>query len=120
MQWRKNDNQGNKSWFFAVALFIYTGGYFMYDIKEVVIDFAAINEQKKELNEEQLNEFLFSTTAALGGSIKVLLGMMGMGDNFGVPVKIKGNRQEVNSFMRALKGERRYMDSVKKFGLDDP
>mgnify|MGYP003627089797 CR=1 FL=1 len=92
----------------------------MYDIKEVVIDFAAINEQKKELNEEQLNEFLFSTTAALGGSIKVLLGMMGMGDNFGVPVKIKGNRQEVNSFMRALKGERRYMDSVKKFGLDDP
>jgi len=92
----------------------------MYDINEVVIDFNEMKKKKSELTEEQLNEFLLSQTAALGGSIKVLLGMMGFGENFGVPVKISGGRQEVNSFMRALKGERRYMDAVKRHGLDDP
>jgi len=92
----------------------------MSDIKEVVVDFTEIRQTKTELNEEQLNEFLFSKTFAIGGAAKVLLGMMGFGDNFGVPVKIKGSRREVNSFTRALKGERRYMDSVKQFGLDDP
>ena len=92
----------------------------MYDIKEVVVDFNQIKENKQGLNEEQLKEFLFSQTAAMGGAVKVLLGMMGFGENFGIPVKIKGNRQEVNSFTRALKGERRHMDAVKRYGLDDP
>ena len=92
----------------------------MYDIKEVVVDFNEIRKKKTELTEEQLNEFLFSQTAAIGGSIKVLLGMMGFGDDFSIPVQIRGNRKEVNSFTRAIKGERRYMDAVKKYGLDDP
>jgi hypothetical protein len=92
----------------------------MYDLTEVTIDFHQIKQKKAELNEEQLNEFIFSQTAAMGGAVKVLLGMMGFGENFGIPVKIKGNRHEVNSFMRALKGERRYMDAVKRYGLDNP
>ena len=92
----------------------------MENIKEIVVDFEEIRRKKEELNEEQLNEFLFSQTAAMGGAIKLLLGMMGFGNNFGVPVKIKGNAREVNSFTRALKGERRYMDAVKKYGLDNP
>lgn len=91
----------------------------MYDLKEVVVDFTEIRKKTSDLNEEQLNEFLLSQTAALGGSIKVLLGMMGFGENFGIPVNIRGGRGEVNSFMRALKGERRYMDAVKQYGLDD-
>lgn len=72
------------------------------------------------MNEEQLNEFLFSQTAALGGAVKILLGMMGLGTNFGTPVSIRGSSNDVHSFMRALKGERRYMDAVKKYGLDNP
>ena len=92
----------------------------MYDMKEIVIDFDEIKKQKEGLNEEQLNEFLLSQTAALGGTVKVLLGMMGLGDNFGIPVKVRGNRREVGSFTRALKGERRYMDAGKKYGLDNP
>lgn len=92
----------------------------MYDVKEVVIDFDEIRNGKKDLNEEQLNEFIFSQTAQMGGAIKILLGMMGFGNNFGVPVKIKGNQSEVRSFTRALNSERRYMDAVKKYGLDDP
>ena len=46
----------------------------MYDMKEIVIDFDEIKKQKEGLNEEQLNEFLLSQTAALGGTVKVLLG----------------------------------------------
>jgi len=92
----------------------------MYDMKEIVIDFDEIRKKKEELNEDQLNEFLFSQTAAMGGAIKVLLGMMGLGNSFGIPVKVKGNQREVASFTRALKGERRYMDAVKKYGLDNP
>ena len=88
--------------------------------KKIEIDFSEIRNKKSSLNEEQLNEFLFSQTAALGGAVKILLGMMGMGDNFGIPVSIRGSSQEVNSFTRALKGERRYMDAVKKYGLDNP
>ena len=92
----------------------------MNDITEVVIDFNEIRSKKEGLNEEQLNEFFLSQTAALGSSIKVLLGMMGFGNNYGIPVKIKGNSREVNSFTRALGGERRHMDAVKRYGLDDP
>jgi len=89
-------------------------------MKQINFDFNEVKKQKENLNEEQLNEFLFSQTAALGGVVKTLLGMMGMGDNFGVPVNIKGSRQDVSSFTRALKAERRHMDAVKKFGLDQP
>lgn len=88
--------------------------------EKIEIDFNEIRNKKCSMNEEQLNEFLFSQTAALGGTVKILLGMMGLGTNFGMPVSIKGNSQDVNSFMRALKGERRYMDAVKKYGLDNP
>ena len=87
-------------------------------MEKVNFDFNEVRKQRENLNEEQLNEFLFSQTAALGGVVKVLLGMMGMGSNFGVPVNIKGSRQEVSSFTRALKAERRHMDAVKRFGLD--
>ena len=61
----------------------------MQELKEMTIDFDTIREKREQLDEEQLNEFLFSWSTALGGTVKVLLGMMGMGDNFGVPVKSK-------------------------------
>jgi len=92
----------------------------MDDIKEIVIDFTEIRKKREQLDEQQLNEFLFSQTAAIGGTIKVLLGMMGFGNNFGVPVKIRGNQREVRSFTRTLASERRYMDAAKKYGLNDP
>ena len=89
-------------------------------MEKVSFNFNEVHTQKENLTEEQLNEFLFSQTAALGGVVKTLLGMMGMGNNFGIPVGIKGSRQDVSSFTRALKGERRYMDAVKNFGLNNP
>jgi len=89
-------------------------------MEKVTYDFNEVRKQKENLNEEQLNEFLFSQVAALGGVVKTLVGMMGMGNSFGVPVNIKGSRQEVQSFTRALKAERRHMDALKNFGLDNP
>lgn len=89
-------------------------------MKKVSFNFNEVRTTRESLKEEQLNEFLFSQTAALGGVVKTLLGMMGMGSNFGVPVNIKGSSRDVSAFTRALKGERRYMDAVKNFGLNNP
>ena len=36
------------------------------------------------------------------------------------PVKIKGNPAQVNSFVKAIANEKRYMDSWRHHGLDDP
>jgi hypothetical protein len=89
-------------------------------MKDITYDFSEVRKRKENLNEEQLNEFLFSMTAALGGVVKSLLGMMGLGDSLGRSVNIKGSRQEVSTFTRALKAERRHMDALKKYGLDNP
>lgn len=91
----------------------------MEQVNEVIIDFKEMKTPPADLNEEQLKEWLLSKTAAMGASIKILLGMMGFGRDFSIPVKIRGSSSEVSSFTRALKGERRYMDAVKKYGLDD-
>ena len=37
-----------------------------------------------------------------------------------IPVKVRGNRIEVERFVDTLVNEKRYMDYVKKYGLDDP
>ena len=87
-------------------------------MKEVSFNFNEVRMKRENLTEEQLNEFLLSHTAALGGVVKTLIGMMGIGNNFGVPVNIKGSTKDVSAFTRALKGERRYMDAVKNFGLN--
>jgi hypothetical protein len=36
-----------------------------------------------------------------------------------VPLTVKGTQQQVDAFMRALKGEKKYMDSYMKHGLGD-
>ena len=37
-----------------------------------------------------------------------------------IPVRVRGNRIEVERFADALVNEKRYMDFIKKYGLDDP
>ena len=36
------------------------------------------------------------------------------------PVKVKGSQRDVESFARALAGEKRYIESVRQYGLDHP
>jgi hypothetical protein len=86
----------------------------------------------EELNEEEiteinidltqggeLNEFIGSPSTMLGGQIKFMLGMM-FGGKAGVPVNIRGNKSQVDSFTRAMAGEKSYIKTAAKYGLDNP
>ena len=48
---------------------------------------------------------------------EMLLGLMYAGIN--VPISVIGSSSQVNSFFKALNGEKRYMDSYVKNGLGD-
>tara|TARA_R100000773_G_C4161943_1_gene79360 strand:+ start:214 stop:558 length:345 start_codon:yes stop_codon:yes gene_type:complete len=84
----------------------------------------------KKLNEEQLKNIVFDLGAARKGElnesilrvfaawIQYLLSKMFKGRK--VPVKVRGTRIEISAFSDALVNEKRYMDYIKKYGLDDP
>ena len=82
------------------------------------------------LTEEQLEEIVFDLGVARKGQlnenilhvfaawIEYLLSKMFKGRR--IPVKVRGNRIEVQRFTDALVNEKRYMSYIKKYGLDDP
>lgn len=37
-----------------------------------------------------------------------------------IPVQVRGTESQIQSFARALEHERRYLESFKRYGLDDP
>ena len=78
------------------------------ELVPVVIDLGA--HRKGELNETFLGAF--------GEWIKTMVSWT-FGENVFFPSKIKGTRSEVDSFMKALKNERKYMQSYKRYGLGD-
>ncbi len=78
--------------------------------KKIVIDLNQIKEQ--QLNERILRKWV--------GDVKLMLLNL-----FGVPLRnlgfsVKGSPTQINSFMGALSGEKRYMQSYIKHGLNDP
>ena len=82
-------------------------------LDNVVIDFA-------ELRDNQLNE---SFLAAFGNWVKLILNRtfgQGKGSFLGPSVKVRGTRAEVSAFAKALGGEKKYIEAVRKHGLDDP
>ena len=82
-------------------------------LDNVVIDFA-------ELRDNQLNE---SFLAAFGNWVKLILNRtfgQGKGSFLGPSVKVRGTRAEVNAFAKALGGEKKYIEAVRKHWLDDP
>ena len=82
-------------------------------LDNVVIDFA-------ELRNNQLNE---SFLAAFGNWVKLILNRtfgQGKGSFLGPSVKVRGTRAEVSAFAKALGGEKKYIEAVRKHGLDDP
>jgi|TARA_R110000823_G_scaffold117136_1_gene240458 hypothetical protein len=77
-------------------------------IVEIVID---IEEYKKNRLDE-------SWLAMFGHQIKsVLHAMFG---NTSFPVSVKGSKREVGAFAKAIGNEKKYIDTAKKYGLDDP
>ena len=77
-------------------------------LKDMVFDLGAA--RKGELNENILHVF--------AAWIEYLLSKMFKGRR--IPVKVRGNRIEVQRFTDAFVNEKRYMDYIKKYGLDDP
>jgi len=77
-------------------------------LTEIVIDFNEI--RKNELNESFLTMF--------GSWIKHILGAMLGG--FNIPVSVRGSKNEVESFARAVGSEKSYIETAKRYGLDHP
>lgn len=75
----------------------------------MVIDLGAA--RRGELNEIFLR--------MMGGAVKMLLRRM-FGDSTAIPVKIKGNKEEISAFATALGKEKRYMKTASKYGLNNP
>ncbi len=69
----------------------------------------------EEYKNNQLNENILHVFAAW---IEYLLSKMFKGRR--IPVRVRGNRLEVERFTDALVNEKRYMDFIRKYGLDDP
>jgi len=71
-----------------------------------IIDFT---DKNKLLTESWL--------ASFGGIVKSILGRM-LGDSTPFPFKVKGSKREVESFLNSLKGEYKYIKSIRKNGLN--
>ena len=76
---------------------------------------ATIAIDFNELRKQELNE---SFLAMFGGWVEHILGAMFGGRS--IPVSVSGSQRDVESFARALGGERSYMEAVKRYGLDHP
>jgi hypothetical protein len=74
-------------------------------------DVFDLNDYKNQ----PLNENILHVLAAW---IEYLLSKMFKGRR--IPVRVRGNRIEVERFTDALVNEKRYMDFIRKYGLDDP
>lgn len=68
-------------------------------------------------NSDKLNESFFEM---FGTAVKLILRRMFGQDVFLPPLTITGNPTQVDSFARALAGEKKYFDSYVKNGLNDP
>ena len=82
-------------------------------LDNIVVDFAQLRENK-------LNE---SFLAAFGNWVKLILNRtfgQGKGSFLGPSVKVRGTKAEVAAFAKALGGEKKYIEAIRKHGLDDP
>ena len=80
------------------------------DLSPVVIDFAQARNEEGKLNESWLLMF--------GGILRWLMPSLYRGSV--LPLKVKGSESEVRSFANVLSKEKRYLQSWKDNGLDNP
>jgi hypothetical protein len=76
---------------------------------ELVFDIEMLKEQKEVLNEGFFDMFR--------SWVKFILQTV-LGD-FSIPVSVKGNPREVEAFAKAIQGEKGYIDSIKRYGLNN-
>jgi hypothetical protein len=78
-------------------------------IQQEILDLGAA--RRGEINETFLSAF--------GNAIKMMLSWT-FGNNVFFPKEIKGTQREVQSFTNALQGERDYMKTYMRLGLNNP
>ena len=82
----------------------------------------------EKLQEEELNSMEFDLSSGnkleesflrmFGFAVKSILNRMFGGS--ALPVSVKGNESDVRAFAKAVGNEKRYLDSIRRFGLDNP
>ena len=82
----------------------------------------------KELQEEGVTPIVIDLTNGdkldeswlrmMGFGIKAILNRMFGGSS--VPVQLKGNKRDIEAFTKTIGKEKRYMDALRKYGLDNP
>ena len=67
--------------------------------------------------DDQINE---SFLRMFGTAVQMILGRMFGQDVYVPPISITGDHNQVETFAKALAGEKKYFDSYIKYGLNDP
>jgi len=73
-----------------------------------------------DLGAARKNQVDESYLVALGGVIKYIMKRMFVPGGGPRSFKARGTRSEIDSFLKALGAEKKYLDSFMKFGLDSP
>ena len=79
-------------------------------ISEVTIGLSSL--KGKELN-ELVNPYVMFTSG-ITNIIKKVFGVPS------IPVSVKGTRSDVSSLIKAIAGETKHIDSIRRYGLDNP
>jgi len=77
-------------------------------LSKIIIDLDV--KQSGKLNESFLRMFGYWTKKILGSIF----------DKTPAPIRVKGTRSQVDSFASALGREKKYMQAISDYGLDDP
>ena len=85
-----------------------------------MIDNKELQEIEIDLNMAMRGEVTESWLGMFGANIKWLMKSMFGAPGKSLPVKISGNKRQVSDFAAALGGEKKYIKTAAKYGLDDP
>ena len=69
------------------------------------------------LKGKELNEFI-NPYRMFGEGIKTILKSIFGGAQ--VPVKVRGTRSDINSFVQTIAGEKKHLEAIRQYGLDNP
>lgn len=73
---------------------------------------------KKETLVIDFNKVDESTLISMGAQLRLVLNALFTGEFF--PVSVRGSSTQIDSFVRALAGEKRYLSSLSQYGLNNP
>ena len=71
--------------------------------EKIIIDFTKLDE---------------SMLIQMGAQLRLMLNALFTGEYF--PVSVRGSQTQVDSFVKALAGEKRYLSSLSQYGLNNP